>query len=463
MEMNTGLKRSLGLWQIVMLGMGWMVPMVVFDTFGIASEASNGLVPLAYIFALVAMLFTAYSYGKMVRAFPSAGSSYTYTQKTMNPHLGFLIGWASLLDYLLIPMVSALLNQIYLTAIFPDVPPWIWIVGYVIIATLINLWGINATANVNTFLIIYQILVIIFFIILAVKELNQGMGDGTLLTAHPFYKPEFHMSGVIAAATVLCFSFLGFDAVTNYAEEALNPKTDIPKAVFITAIVGGIIFIVGAYFTQLLFPDVSKFKNPDATAPEISLYVGGKLFQLFFLAASFAGSFASGLASHASVSRLLYVMGRDNVLPKKIFGHLDSRLRTPVYNVLLVGAVTLTAIFFDLKTATEFINFGALIAFTFVNLSVIAHYAVKLKKFKTPKDFFLHIVIPMIGASFVAVLWYNLQLDSFLLGIGWVAIGIVYLLYLTKLFRVKLSSILSSEEGAKKINPDQTENTTVTT
>ncbi|MET3292350.1 UNVERIFIED_CONTAM: putrescine importer [Brevibacillus sp. OAP136] len=441
MEKTVELKRSLGLFQIVMLGMGWMVPMVVFDTFGIASDYSNGLVPLAYVVALVAMLFTAYSYGKMVQVFPTSGSSYTYTQKTMSPHLGFLVGWASLLDYLLIPMISALLIQIYCTAIFPDVPTWVWIVGYVIVATVINIWSVNITANISSFLVVYQVLVIVCFIVLAIKELNSGVGLGTSVTVQPFVKPDIHISGVIAAATVLCFSFLGFDAVTNYTEEALHPTRDIPRAVLLTALIGGLLFIVGAYFTQALFPDNSKFQDPTATAPEISLLIGGKLFQLFFLAASFAGSLASGLASHASVSRLLYVMGRDHVLPNRLFGKLHPRWQTPVFNVVLVGVVTLTAISFDLETATEFINFGALIAFTFVNLSVIAHYAVKLKRYKTPKDCFAHVIMPLIGAACVAVLWYHLELDSLLLGIVWVAIGFVYLLYLTKMFTVKPAAI----------------------
>ncbi|MET3289243.1 UNVERIFIED_CONTAM: putrescine importer [Brevibacillus sp. OAP136] len=446
MKESLGLKRSLGLWQIVMLGMGWMTPMIVFDTFGIASGLSDGLVPLSYIVALVAMLFTAISYGKMVQVFPSAGSSYTYTQKTMGSHLAFLVGWSSLLDYLLIPMISALLIQIYCTAIFPDVPHWVWIVGYVVIATAINIWSVNVTANVNTILVVYQIVVIVSFIFLAVRELDHGMGSGTLLTIQPFYHSDFHLSGVTAAATVLCFSFLGFDAVTNYTEEALHPSKDIPRAIFITAFAGGVLFIAGSYFTQALFPDLSQFKDPGATAPEISLYVGGKLFQLFFLSASFAGSFASGLASHASVSRLLYVMGRDNVLPKKLFGQLHPRWRTPVFNVVFVGVVCLTAMFFTLETASAFVNFGALIAFTFVNLSVIAHYTIKLKRYKTPRDFLFHVILPVIGATFVAVLWFHLEYDSFMLGICWVIVGIIYLAYCTKMFKRKPGSIELYEE-----------------
>ena len=94
------LKRSLKLWQIVLMGIGYMTPMVVFDTFGIASDMTNGHVPTSYIIALVGMLLTAVSYKKMIQVFPNAGSAYTYTQKTINPHLGFLVGWSALMDYL---------------------------------------------------------------------------------------------------------------------------------------------------------------------------------------------------------------------------------------------------------------------------------------------------------------------------------------------------------------------------
>lgn len=437
MQKSATLKRSLGLWPIVMLGVGYMTPMVVFDTFGIASKEADGHVPLAYIIALVAMLFTAFSYGKMVRAFPSAGSAYTYTQKTISPHLGFLVGWSSLLDYLLLPMVNALLTQIYLSALFPEVPAWIWVVGFVALVTIINAVGVNSTANFNTFFVLYQILVVVIFVILAIRQLVGGFGYGEVFPVGPLYTSDMHMSTLIAGATVLCFSFLGFDAVTTYSEETPNPTKTIPRAIFLTALVGGLVFIVSSYFTQALFPDISRFKNPDATSPEIALYAGGKLFQMFFLAGALAGTIASGLASHASVSRLLYVMGRDNILPRKLFGYVHPRTHTPLFNVILVGLISMTAVFFTLEVASAFISFGALIAFTFVNLSVISHYALKKKEHKTLSGFLSYVLLPLIGAAFVAVLWYNLEESSFIMGITWFSIGLVYLMYVTKLFRVR--------------------------
>lgn len=124
---NTTLKRSLGVWSIVALGLGYMTPTVVFDTFGIVSKLTNGVVPMAYFVALLVMVLTAISYGKMVQVFPAAGSAYTYTRETMGSHLGFLVGWASLLDYLLLPLVNALIIRIYMESLFPNVPAWIWV------------------------------------------------------------------------------------------------------------------------------------------------------------------------------------------------------------------------------------------------------------------------------------------------------------------------------------------------
>src|SRR4051795_13674751 len=137
----TSLRRSLGLWTIVGLGLGYMTPMTVFDTFGIVSEETDGVVPLAYIVALIAMVFTALSYGRMTRVFPSAGSAYTYASEVIHPNVGFLVGWSSLLDYLLLPMVNAVIGRIYFESFFPDTPSWIFVIVYVAIVTALNCWS----------------------------------------------------------------------------------------------------------------------------------------------------------------------------------------------------------------------------------------------------------------------------------------------------------------------------------
>ncbi|WP_066067611.1 APC family permease [Neobacillus soli] len=441
---NTSLKRSLGLWAIVGLGLGYMTPTIVFDTFGIVSEGTNGVVPLAYLTALAVMLFTAISYGKMVQVFPSAGSAYTYTRETMNPHLGFIVGWAALLDYILLPMVNALIIRIYMVSLFPEVPAWIWVVSYVAVVTALNVWSMGKTSNLNSILVIFEIVLIAAFIVLAFVKLSQGMGQGTIFTTEPLFHANVQLGHVLTGATVVCFSFIGFDAVTMYAEEAIDQKT-MPKAIMLTVLIGGAIFFIAGYFAQSLFPNVSNFKVTDDTLPEIGLYVGGTLFQLIFLAGAFAATVASGLASHASVSRLLYVMGRNGVLPRKLFGYVHPKFRTPAFNVILVGVVSLLAIAPSLELISSVINFGALIAFTFVNLSVIAHFVFRKKRYKTGKDVFTYLIMPIIGAGSTGILWYNLHADALIGGIVWIVIGFIYLLIQTKFFRTKMADLAFDE------------------
>jgi len=432
---RTRLRSSLKLWQVVMMGLAYLTPMTVFDTFGIVSGISDGHVPASYLLALAGVMFTAISYGKLVRQFPEAGSAYTYTQKSIGPHVGFMVGWSSLLDYLFLPMINVLLAKIYLSAMFPDVPPWIWVVGFVTILTMANLKSVNLVANFNTLFVLVQVAIMVVFIVLVVHGLHKGEGVGTVWSLQPFISQNAHLIPIITGATIVCFSFLGFDAVTTLSEETPNAARVIPKAIFLTALYGGLIFIIASFFMQLFFPTIARFKNPDAALPEIALYVGGKLFQSIFLCTTFVNTLASGLASHASVSRLLYVMGRDNVFPERVFGYVHPKWRTPALNVIMVGIVALSALYFDLVTATALINFGALVAFTFVNLSVYNHFWRRKGLNKTWKDRFHYLLLPIVGAVTVGVLWINLEATSLTLGLIWGALGILYLTWLTRRFR----------------------------
>lgn len=440
MGTNTSLKRSLGLWAIVALGLGYMTPTVVFDTFGIVSKQTGGLVPLAYVVGLIVMLFTAISYGKMVRVFPSAGSAYTYTRETMGPRLGFLVGWASLLDYLLLPLVNAVIIRLYMESLFPDASTWIWVVVYVAFVTAINAFSMRSTSGVNIILVVFTMALMAAFVVLGAIQLYKGMGTGTLLTIQPMFQENMHITAVLTGATIVCFSFIGFDAITMYTEEAKDINM-MPKAIALTVLIGGGVFFVGAYFAQTLFPDVSVFNVVDDTLPEIALYVGGVVFQLIFLAGAFAATIASGLASHSSVSRLLFVMGRNGVLPKKLFGYVHPKFRTPTFNVIFVGLVSLFAMGPSLELISAVINFGALIAFTFVNLSVIAYFVFKKKQYQTPKQVFSYIIMPSVGAILTGVLWAHLHVDAFIGGIAWVVIGIIYMFIMSKVFKRDITDL----------------------
>ncbi|MES4613587.1 MAG: APC family permease [Ewingella sp.] len=429
------LRKTLTLVQVVMMGLAYLQPMTIFDTFGIVSGLTDGHVATAYIFALIAVLFTAVSYGKLVRRFPSAGSAYTYAQKAISPHVGFMVGWSSLLDYLFMPMINILLAKIYLEAIFPGVPSWIFVTALVAMMTAFNLRGIKVVANLNSIIVVVQVAIMVVFMGLLIRGVYMGEGAGTLASTKPFFSENAHVVPMITGATILCFSFLGFDGISSLSEETPNAGKVIPKAIFLTALIGGIIFVVVSYFLQLYFPDISRFHDPDASQPEIMLYVAGKFFQSVILCFSCVTVLASGMAAHAGVSRLLYVMGRDGVFPEKLFGYVHPKWRTPTFNVMLVGVVAMSAVTFDLVTATALINFGALVAFTFVNLSVISQFYIREQKNKTFKDHLHYLILPVIGALTVGALWLNLEASSMTLGLVWGAIGLGYLAFITNFFR----------------------------
>jgi putrescine importer len=438
MTENPGLKRSLGLWAIVALGLGYMTPTVMFDTFGIVTDETHGAVPLAYLVALVVMLFTAISYGRLVKVFPSAGSAYTYTREAIHPVLGFLVGWTAMLDYLLLPLVNALIIRLYMTSLFPDSPGWLWVVLIVGVITALNAWSINSTSNVNFALVGFAMVMIVVFVVLALGQLADGVGQGTVLTSEPLFHHGVQAPEVLTGATVVCFSFIGFDAITMYTEEARD-RSAVPKAIVLTLLIGGAVFLLGSQVAQSVFPDTSRFSLVDDPLPEMAFLVGGKLFQILFVSAAFAATVASGLSSHASVSRLLHVMGRNRVLPERVFGYVHPTRRTPVYAVVFVGLVSLLAITPSLELVSSMINFGALTAFSFVNICVIALFAVRRREVRTVRQVTTNLVLPLIGFGLTGLLWAHLHHDALVTGLTWTAIGIAYAVVLRVTSGTRLS------------------------
>jgi putrescine importer len=447
------LSRSLGMWAIVGLGLGYMSPMTMFDTFGIVSGETSGVVPLAYLVALVAMVFTAISYGRMTRVYPSAGSAYTYASEVLHPNFGFLVGWASLLDYLLLPMVNAVAGRIYFESFFPDSPSWVFVVVYVAVITALNFFSMKGTSRVNGILVVFQIVLIGVFIVLAWLALSHGMGQGTIFTLEPLHHAGVEMQAVVAGATVVCFSFIGFDAITMYSEEAKTPNT-VPKAIVLALLIGGAIFFVAAWFSQSVFPTLDGFEITDDTLPEMALKVGGMFFKILFTSAAIAAMTASSLSSHASVSRMIYVMARNGKgrIPR-FLAHIHPTFLTPTHAVVLVGAVSLLAVRFTLEFISSMINFGALIAFTVVNLTVIVYYGLRLGLRRTPKEIVTNIVLPFIGMCLTGVLWANLHFDALMYGFIWLTIGIILLVYVTRGLREPLTMKIEEETLAEEGTP----------
>jgi putrescine importer len=428
------LRRTLGLRSVVLFGLAYLTPLIVLGIFGVVAETTSGAAPSAYALALVAMLFTALSYGRMAAAYPVAGSAYTYVRRTIDARAGFLVGWAVLLDYFFLPMVIWLIGGSYLAEQFPAVPTPVWIVAFIVLTTGLNLAGIKVADRANSLLMVFQILVLVFFVLLAAGHLVSGHGPASLFSLTPFTGEGASVTTVAAGAAIAAYSFLGFDAVTTLTEETVEPRRTIPRAILLVALIGGGIFVVVAYVTQLVHPG-GAFADSSAAASEIARTMGGSLFGAFFLAGLVVAQFTSGLAAQASTTRLLYAMGRDAVLPRRVFGYLHPRLRTPVFSILLTGLVGLIAVRMDVATSTSFINFGAFTAFVFVNVAVIALYVRERRAGRRP-GVLAYVAAPAIGAVIDLYLLTQLDGHAITLGLIWLAAGAAYLAYLTRLFRV---------------------------
>lgn len=431
-QKTTTLKRSLGYPAVTLFGLAYMAPIIVYGTFGILAQKSQGTIAMSYLLALIAVLLTAVSYGRMAGLFPVAGSAYTYARKAIGSHVGFLVGWAVLLDYFFLPMVIWLIGAAYLSAEFPAVPSWLWIVIYIGVTTVVNIIGIVFASRTNVVLMVFQCLIVAAFIFLCGRYVVASFGPGGLVSIQPFFQTDVPVSAAFSGAAIAAYSFLGFDAVTTLTEETIEPERTMPRAILSIALIGGAVFIVAAYFAQLVHPG-GNFADVDAAAFQIAQTIGGDLFAAIFLVGLVVAQFTAGLSAQASVGRLLYAMGRDGVLPKRFFGYLHPRLRTPLLNLLFAGLIGLIALFLTEESSTSFINFGAFLAFTAVNVSVATLY-IKWHPRIRPLGGVRGLLLPLMGAAITLYLLINLDRDALILGSIWLCAGLAYLAVLTRLF-----------------------------
>ncbi|GAA2883403.1 APC family permease [Streptosporangium fragile] len=436
------LRRVLGTPTLVIFGLAYMVPLTIFTTYGSVTQLTEGHLPTAYLMTLAAMLFTAIAYAVLVRAFPSAGSAYTYTQRAFGPHLGFMTGWTLMIDYLLLPMINYMVMGIYLHDQFPAVPAWVFVLGAIAVVTLLNVVGISVVKRANLVLVGVQIVFVVVFLALALR----GAGDAPSLTA-PLFGPDMPWDGLFAGAAILCLSYLGFDAVSTLSEEARDPHRSVPRAIVLTTLIGGLIFTVVSYAAHLVMPDWRSITDPDSAAVDVMVAAGGRALEAFFLAAYIAGCVAAAVASQVSVARILFAMGRDGVLPKRLFGTLSPRFGTPVGATMVVAAVSLLALVLDLGTAASLISFGALFAFSLVNLTVVKHFVLDRGR-RSPRDLLLYAVVPVVGFVMTAWLWLSLSELALVVGLVWFGLGLAYLAVLTGGFRRRPPQLALDDSGA---------------
>jgi len=437
------LRRTLTLWDLIFYGIVLIQPIAPVPLYGVAQKLSDGHFVTIILIALFAMLITAVSYGRMGALYPTAGSAYTYVGRGLNPHLGFLAGWAMILDYLLQPLINTVwmataLHERYV----PQIPFILWALVIAGIMTVLNLAGVKSSARANKVLLAIMSVVVAFFVWLAIRYLWHGQGWAGLLSTEPLYNPKtFSSHKILTATSFAALTYIGFDGVTTLAEDVENPKRNVLLAVVLTCIFAGVCSGFEAYLGARVWPDWHTFPNLETAYMDICRRVGGLFLFNAMGAILIVAAFGSGLTGTLGAARLLFGMGRDGVLPRKFFGYLKPGSSTPTYNILLiggiafVGAVALNYIGSAYEHAGELLNFGAFLAFMGVNFACFWQFSVIAKKAGASRRLLRDAILPLIGFAFCGLIWWNLNYLAKTVGGIWFAIGILYVGYKTNWFR----------------------------
>lgn len=434
------LKRVLKLPTLVCQGLAYLCPACVLMYYGIINQLTNGHFPLTLIVAGVAMTLTALSYAKMCRKYPVAGSVYSYVSKSIGPRLGFAAGWTMMLDYFLLPMTCYLSLGLYLNILVPAVPVWAWIIIGVIFVAVCNYVGVTIAGFINTINVVAPILALVATIVGIIVFIAKGGGAGTLLFPEALYNPEmFQINTLMTGAAIMAIVFVGFDSVTTYAEETIEPEKNMPRAVVIICVGAAIEFFICAYIMNCGWPwseAASVIQNPDTAITEYNEHIGIAWMNFIFIIINTLACIGCCIAGQGATARILLGMGRDGFIPKKFFGYIHPKFKTPSRNILLSAVIGLAAIFFQdsLTNAMSLVSFGAIMGFILTNISVIARFWIRDKE-RSGSAAFKYLIIPAIAAAVCIYLWLSLTTTAKIVGFSWLALGVVFLAIKTKGFK----------------------------
>jgi amino acid transporter len=424
------LKRSLSLLDLVVYGLVYINVVAPLTTFGIVFNESHGMVPLIYVVGAIAMTFTALSYVTMSRAFPVAGSVYSYAARGIGESAGFLAGWAILLDYGLLQTVGYVVTAVAIQSLIPDVPRAVWIVLLLTINTTINLLGIEATARMNKWICGVMFATVGLFMLVALIGLARGVAGAELSTA-PFYRPtEFSPNVIFGALSIAIAAFLGFDAVTTLAEESRGGPSIIGRATLLALGVASIFMVAESYLASLFVLDRSSLapgEEADGAIYGIAALIGGPTLKVLMVVGKVLVSGLGGvLAAQVATARILFGMARDGRLPR-FLAHVHATRRVPDAAIIAVAAVNLVMglVFANqLLLLISMVAFGALTGFLLLHLSVIVHFIRRQKS----RDWLQHLVVPLIGFAINFYVLINMALEAKIAGLAWLAVGILALI-----------------------------------
>jgi len=421
-------------------------PTAPMPVYGVMSQRAHGHAVTTVLIAMVAMLFTAVAYGRMARAYPSAGSAFTYVGSEIHPALGYVTGWSMAMDYMLNPIVCTILCSKFALNFFSEVPYPVFVVLFISLFTGLNLFGIRTSARINEVLAASMGVVILIFLAAAIRYVLHTPHEGLAFFTRPFYDPEtFSASAVLGGTSLAVLTYIGFDGISTLSEEAENPRRNILLATVLVCLITGVLASVEVYAAQLVWPGTQPFPDVDTAFVHVAGRAAGPWLFLLINITLLVATVGSGMGSQLGAARLLYGMGRSNALPKSFFGALEPKRRIPQNNVMFVGALALAGtVVLTFERAAELLNFGALLAFMGVNAASFTRYYLRERQ-RTLGN----LLLPIFGFTICFLLWLNLSRPAKIAGTIWMLLGIAYGAYRTRGFRSELVSFDVPDENAE--------------
>src|SRR6266404_227115 len=436
------LRRTLTLWHLIVYGIIVVQPVAPMPSFGVITQEARGHAVTCILIAMVAMLLTAFSYGRMARAYPSAGSAYTYVGRELHPALGYVTGWSMTMDYILNPLIctiwcsKAMADLLTGTRYQIPYPGLLWPIIFALLFTVLNLRGVKTSARINSTLCAIMGAVIVAFFWFTIRYIFHLPQYPEAYFLRPFYNPQtFTINRVFHGTSVAVLTYIGFDGISTLSEEVENPKRNIFLATVLVCVMTGFLAAAEVYGAQLLSSQYQFSADEVENAfSHVAAIAGGPLLTKAISLTLLIATVGSGMGAQLGAARLLYGMGRSDAIPRKFFGAIHPKTRIPANNVIFVGAIALLGAFLiTYDNGAQLLNFGALIAFMGVNLAALTHYYVRGADRSLGQ-----LVPPVLGFIICLFIWIHLSNLALITGSIWMIAGIGYGAWKTKGFQSNL-------------------------
>lgn len=448
------LKRSLGPVNLVALGIGAIIGAGLFSLTGIAAAENAGpAVVLSFVLAALGCAFAGMCYSEFATMIPIAGSAYTYAYATMGEYLAWIIGWDLVLEYAVGAATVSISWSRYVVALLHsigiDLPPQLiaspWqpvplpdgtlvhgiinlpAVFIIVVISALLMLGISESARANAVMVVIKVAVVVIFIIVGWSYM-KAENHTPFIPDNTGVFGEFGWSGIIRAAGVIFFAYIGFDAVSTAAQEAKRPQRDMPIGIIGSLAICTLLYVLFSYVMTGLV-HYTRFKGEAAPA---ALAIAATPFA--WLKAAVTVAIIAGLTSVILVmllgqSRVFFSMSRDGLLPK-VFSDIHPKFRTPWRsNLLFMLFVSLFSAFAPISVVGHMTSIGTLFAFVIVCAGIMIMRRTQPdlpRPFRTP----LVPLVPILGILTCALMMFGLGLDNWLRLFVWLAIGqVIYFTY----------------------------------